>query len=152
PLPVDRALARVLAQRLLGVRRYQRHRAVAGKQPLDLLEAHLAAAYHHAAAAGELQAGNVEGGLEHPPSAALGAGALAQLAHALLAGIGLGGHSPKSSEARANGRYPGTSRPSARAPSRIRAGAPSPRARLRSDSRPERIFATTRAARVLSSS
>jgi len=59
---------------------------------LDLLQPDLAAADHHAAPARELQAGDVEGGVEHPLHAALVADSPAQLADALLACISLGGH------------------------------------------------------------
>ncbi len=72
--------------------RDERHLAVAGEQPLDLLEADVAASDHHAAAPGEPQAGDVERRVEHVLHAALIADPLAELADARLAGIGLGGH------------------------------------------------------------
>src|ERR1700730_18639398 len=45
--------------------------AAAGEHSLDLLEPHRSAPHHQAAAAEELQAGDVEGGVEHALHAAL---------------------------------------------------------------------------------
>src|SRR5207248_3978737 len=70
----------------------QRYVAVTGEQPLDLLQADLAAAHDHAAPAGQLQAGDVEGRVEHPLDAALIADPPAQLTDALLACVSLCGH------------------------------------------------------------
>ena len=50
-LPADRALARVLGAARPALGRDQRHVAVAGEQPLDLLQADVPAADHHAAPA-----------------------------------------------------------------------------------------------------
>ncbi len=134
PLPADRALARVLLQRRRGLGRDQRDLAVAGEQPLDLLQADLAAADHQAAPAGELQAGDVEGGVEHPLHAALVADPPAQLADALLASVGLGGHGQRCSRApaalAARARTP--ARPCARVPPRPRATRARGRTRVRS--------------------
>ena len=137
PLPADRALARVLrAAPASASRRDQRHLAVAGEQPLDLLEADLAAADDHAAPAGQLQAGDVEGRVEHPLHAALVADPPAQLADALLACISLGGH--RADRVAVSAQAAGTPRPSARAPRRASASAPWRQARSRSASRAER--------------
>src|SRR5204863_4079417 len=88
-------------------------------QALDLLQAHLAAADHYAAPARQLQAGDVEGRLQHALRAAVVTDSPAQLAYALLAGVGLGGHAHR------------VVRGSARAPTRTdfarRLGAQAPR-------------------------
>ena len=109
----------------------KRHLAVAGQQPLDLLQADLPATDDHAAAALQLQAGDVEGRGEHVRDAALVADSLAQLADALLACIGLGGHALQvTTYAQARGYPPG------RAPRR-----PARQACSRSESRVERSCA-----------
>ena len=77
----------------MGLRRDQRDVAVADQQPLDLLQADVAATDDHAAPAAEPQAGDVKRRLKHPLHAGLIADPLAQLAHAFLAFIGLGRHS-----------------------------------------------------------
>src|SRR4051794_28217422 len=92
PDPGDRALGRELLQLRDGVRGDEHHAAVGRQQALDLLQADLAPADHHAAPAGEPQARDVERGLEHALHARLIADPLAELADALLAGVGLGGH------------------------------------------------------------
>ena len=66
--------------------------AVAGEQALDLLEPDLAAADDEAAPPGQLEAGDVERGLEHPLDAGLVAQPAAELADALLALIRGGRH------------------------------------------------------------
>ena len=70
PLPADRALLGHFGERLDRVGRHERHLAVAGQQALHLLQPDIAAAYDHAAAAAQLQARDVEGGVEHPLHAA----------------------------------------------------------------------------------
>jgi len=90
-LPADRALTGVGGEGLLGLRCDQRDLAVAGEQPLDLLKSDLSASDHQAAPARELQAGDVEGGIQHPLNAALVADSPAQLTDALLACVGLAG-------------------------------------------------------------
>jgi hypothetical protein len=94
-LPADGALGGKITERLDRLGRHQRDVAVAGQQPLDLLEAHIAAAHHQAPAAAEPQACDVEGGLEHALHAALVADPLPEMADAFLAGIGLSGHGVK---------------------------------------------------------
>ena len=84
------------ANRLAGVRGDEHDLAVAGEQALDLLEADVAAADDQALAAGQPQAGDVEGGLEHPAHAGLVAESPAELADALLAWVALGGHCGKA--------------------------------------------------------
>ena len=92
--PRARELAQLGAPRL---GRDERHVAVAGQQALDLLEADLAAADDQAAAPAQLQAGDVEGRLEHVAHAGLVADPAAELADALLAGVGvLAGMRPRS--------------------------------------------------------
>ena len=113
---------------------------VAGEQALDLLEADLAAADDQAAPSAELQAGDVEGRVEHPLHAALVADSPAQLADALLACIGLGGHAFKGScsggaaaaALSAAGRGRTRARPSATARRRRRARRARGRTRARS--------------------
>ena len=61
-----------LAQRRVRVGRDQRHVGVAGQQPLDLLQADVAAAHDQAPAALQPQAGDVERRLEHVAHAATG--------------------------------------------------------------------------------
>ena len=89
-----RRVHRERAQILVGRGRDERHVGVAGEQALDLLEADLTAADDEAAAARELQAGDVERRVEHPLDAGLVADALAQLADAVFPGIGLCWHRP----------------------------------------------------------
>ncbi len=91
-LPDDRPLGGQVAERLDGVRRHERYVAAAGEQALDLLESDVAAADHQAAASFEPQARDVEGRVEHALNAALIADPPAELADALLAGVGLCGH------------------------------------------------------------
>ena len=79
----------------MGLGRHEHDAGVAGQQALDLLQADVAAADDHAAAAGQLQAGDVERGLEHPGHAGLIADPLLQLTDAFLAAVGLGGHGLK---------------------------------------------------------
>ena len=92
PLPGDRALARQLLELGHRGRRDERHVAVAGEQPLDLLEADLPAADDEAAPALQLQARDVERRVEHVPHAGLVADPAAELADALLPGVGGGRH------------------------------------------------------------
>jgi hypothetical protein len=68
--------------------------AVAGEQALDLLQADLPAADDEAPPAPQAQAGDVERGVEHVPHAGLVADPAAELADALLTGIGLCWHRP----------------------------------------------------------
>src|SRR5829696_7393266 len=75
-----------------GVGGDQRDLGVAEEKSLDLLEAHVATPDHEAAAALELDRSHVEGGIEHVAHAALVADPAAELADALLALEGLGGH------------------------------------------------------------
>ena len=91
-LPPDRALERQLDELRMGLGGDQRHVGVAREQALDLLEPDVAAADDHAAPAGQPQARDVERRLQHPLHARLVARALAELADALLAGVGLGRH------------------------------------------------------------
>src|SRR3954452_8286693 len=100
PLPADRALPRELLQLGDRVGRDERHVAVAGEQALDLLQADLAATDDEALAAGELEAGDVEGRLEHVADAGLIADPAPELADALLPGVGGGRHGPPRVEAR----------------------------------------------------
>ena len=75
-----------------GLRRDQHDAAVAGEQALDLLEPDLPAADDDAAAAGQLEAGDVERRVEHVAHAGLVADPAAELADAFFAGIGLSWH------------------------------------------------------------
>src|SRR5918992_1502751 len=84
------------SQRIDGVGGDQRDVAVAGEQPLDLLEPDVPAAHDEAAPPAEPQAGDVEGRVEHALDAGLVADSLAELADAFLAGVGLGGHASES--------------------------------------------------------
>jgi hypothetical protein len=84
--------SRELLERLDRVGGDQRDVAVAGEQPLDLLEPDVTAAHDQAAPPAEPQAGDVEGRVEHALDARLVADPLAELADAFLAGVGLGGH------------------------------------------------------------
>ena len=97
PLPLDRALGGELLQRLDRLGRDEHDLRVAGQQALDLLEPDVAAADDDAAPPGQLQAGDVERRLEHALHARLVADPLAELADALLAGVGLGGHAIQGS-------------------------------------------------------
>src|SRR3954447_23199947 len=87
-LPADRALERELGQLGPRLRRHQRHVAIAGEQPLDLLQADLAAADDQALAIAQLEARDVEGRVEHVAHAGLVADPAAELADAFLPGIG----------------------------------------------------------------
>ena len=92
PLPLDRALGGERLQRLDRLRGDQHDLAVAGEQALDLLQPDVAAADDDAAPPGQLQAGDVERRVEHVAHAGLVADPAAELADALLAGVGLGWH------------------------------------------------------------
>ena len=69
--PLDRALVGERPDPVAGVGGDHHDVAVAGEQPLDLLEADGAAADDQALAAREPQAGDVEGRVEHPADAGL---------------------------------------------------------------------------------
>ena len=122
--------------------RDQRHVGVAREQALDLLEPHVAAADDQAATALEPQAGDVERRLEHVLHAGLIADPLAELADALLAAVGLGGHRYKGTCAQSS------SRPQSRAPRAPDRVARQPRAELqqRPDPVAQRAGADRRAA------
>jgi hypothetical protein len=91
-LPDDRALGGQPRQLLVGMRRDERDVAATEEQPLDLLEADLAAADDQAAPPRQTQAGDVERHRKHVAHARLVADAATVLADALFAGVGLGGH------------------------------------------------------------
>ena len=90
--PLDIAGGDQRADAVAGVRCDHVHLGVAGQKALDLLEADVARADDQAAAAGQLQAGDVKRRLEHVGDAALVAQLEPVLAHARLTAIGLSGH------------------------------------------------------------
>src|SRR4051812_38699455 len=91
-LPADRALARQLLELGADLGRDDRDVAVAGQQALGLLQPQGAAADHEAPAPAQLQAGDVEGRVQHVAHAGLVADPALELADALLPFIGGGRH------------------------------------------------------------